>query len=188
MKRAAAQLRRLAGRAAWPFELVFLALVTGSVVPLWLVRYPPIEDLPQHLAAIRVLHSLHDPAFGLAPYFELTLSRTQYLAYYLTADLLAYPLGVRHANLVLVTAAVAGTPLALRALLRALGRDEKLALFALPLRQRGQRRLTRLDRRRGRIASARVTAASAAALSRRATAAPALANRASNSRRSSMQA
>ena len=133
MKRAAAQLRRLAGRAAWPFELVFLALVTGSVVPLWLVRYPPIEDLPQHLAAIRVLHSLHDPAFGLAPYFELTLSRTQYLAYYLTADLLAYPLGVRHANLVLVTAAVAGTPLALRALLRALGRDEKLALFALPL-------------------------------------------------------
>ncbi len=133
MKRAADQLRRLAGRAGWPFELVFLALVTGSVVPLWLVRHPPIEDLPQHLAAIRVLHSLHDPAFGLAPYFELTLSRTQYLAYYLAADLLAYPLGVVRANLVLVTAAVAGTPLALRALLRALGRDEKLALFALPL-------------------------------------------------------
>jgi hypothetical protein len=133
MKRATDSLRRLAGRASWPFELVFLALVTGSVVPLWLVRYPPIEDLPQHLAAIRVLHSLHDPAFGLAPYFELTLSRTQYLAYYLAADLLSYPLGVRVANLVLVTAAVAGTPLALRALLRALGRDEKLALFALPL-------------------------------------------------------
>jgi hypothetical protein len=118
---------------ASPWELAFFALVACSIVPLWLVRYPPIEDLPQHLAAIRVLHSLHDPAFHLATYFEVTLSRTQYLAYYLVADLLAYPLGVRLANLVLVTAAVAGTPYALRSLLRALGRDERLALFALPL-------------------------------------------------------
>lgn len=132
-RRAAARLLQGLRRLATVWELVFLALVAGSVVPLWLVRYPPIEDLPQHLAAIRVLHSLHDPAFHLAEYFEVTLSRTQYLAYYLVADLLSYPLGVRLANLVLVTAAVAGTPYALRSLLRALGRDERLALFALPL-------------------------------------------------------
>jgi hypothetical protein len=105
----------------------------AAALPLWLVRYPPIEDLPQHLAAIRVLHSLGDPGFGLADYFELTLWRTQYLAYYVAADLLAYPLGVRGSNLALVTASVVGTPYATRALLRALGRDDRLALFALPL-------------------------------------------------------
>lgn len=133
MPSSAAHLFQTLRRRLSVWELVFFALVTSSLVPLWLVRYPPIEDLPQHLAAIRVLHSLHDPAFNLATYFELTLSRTQYLAYYLVADLLAYPLGVRLANLVLVTAALVGTPYALRSLLRALGRDEKLALFALPL-------------------------------------------------------
>lgn len=115
------------------FELAFAVLTVWAAVPLWLVRHPPIEDLPQHLAAIRVLHSIGDPAFGLSQTFELTLSRTQYLAYYLCADLLAYPLGVRVANLVLVSASVIGTPWAMRWLLRTLGRDERHALFVLPL-------------------------------------------------------
>jgi hypothetical protein len=108
-------------------------LCATAALPLWLVRYPPIEDLPQHLAAIRVLHSLGDPAYALDTYFELTLWRTQYLAYYVAADLLAHPLGVRGGNLALVTASVMGTPYALRALLRALGRDDRLALLSLPL-------------------------------------------------------
>jgi hypothetical protein len=115
------------------FDLVFAALAVLAAVPLWLVQHPPIEDLPQHLAAIRVLHDFHDPALHFARYFELHLGRTQYLAYYLAADLLAYLSGVIVANKLLVSAAIIATPYAMRALLRALGRDERLALFVLPL-------------------------------------------------------
>jgi hypothetical protein len=117
----------------WGWELLFALAVAYTCLPLWAAAYLPVQDLPQHLAAIRVLHSFDDPAFGFARYFELQLFRTQYLAYYLAAHLLSYALDLELANRVLVTACLAGTPYALRSLLRALGRDERYALFALPL-------------------------------------------------------
>ena len=42
-----------------------LILVAAIATPIFAFRYLPFQDLPQHLAAIRVLQSLHDPAFGL---------------------------------------------------------------------------------------------------------------------------
>jgi TRAP-type C4-dicarboxylate transport system permease small subunit len=115
------------------FELVFAALAVFAAVPLWVVEHPPIQDLPQHLAAIRVLHDYGDPALAFEKYFTVDLWRTQYLAYYLAADLLAYPFGVELANVLLLSASIVGTPYAMRALMRALGRDERLAVAALPL-------------------------------------------------------
>ncbi|MET0388822.1 MAG: hypothetical protein ABW321_22810 [Polyangiales bacterium] len=103
------------------------------VWPLWATRYLPIEDLPQHVAAIRVLHSFTDPRFGFEPFFELQLLRTQYLAYYLLVDGLAYLIDLELANRLVVIACAAATPFALLYLLRALGRPRELALFALPL-------------------------------------------------------
>lgn len=115
------------------WEVLFGVLALWAALPLWLVERPPIEDLPQHLAAIRVLHDYSSPAFGFSRFFELHLLSTQYLAYYLAAHILAYPLGVMLANRVLLTLAIIGLPYAMRSLLRALGRDEGLALFVLPL-------------------------------------------------------
>lgn len=122
---------RRRGSLLW--ELLFATLAALAAAPLWGVLHPPIQDLPQHLAAIRVLHDYSDPALGFQQWFEIALGQTQYLAYYLAAHLLSYPLGVQLANRVLMTAAIVGTPYALRALLRALGRDEGLALLCLPL-------------------------------------------------------
>jgi hypothetical protein len=115
------------------FSLVFFAAVVLIVWPLCTPGYLPIEDLPQHLAAVRVLHSYHDPQFGFARYFELDLFRTQYLAYYLVADGLAYLVDLELGNRLLIIACAASTPYALRYLLRALERDQWPALFALPL-------------------------------------------------------
>ena len=69
----------LRSRAA--VELLWLGLACACVFPLFYVRYAPIQDLPQHLAAVRVLHDFHDPALRFARYFEIDLWRTQYLAY-----------------------------------------------------------------------------------------------------------
>ncbi|HEX2678344.1 MAG TPA: hypothetical protein VHM19_16945, partial [Polyangiales bacterium] len=57
--------------SSWAQRLSFFAVVAVTALPLWLVRYAPIEDLPQHLAAIRVLHSYDDPQFAFTRYFEL---------------------------------------------------------------------------------------------------------------------
>jgi hypothetical protein len=115
------------------YRLAFVALSIACVWPLFYVRYAPIEDLPQHLAAIRVLHDLHDPAFGLAQYFEVHLLRTQYLAYYLAADALAYVAPLELANKLLVAASLIATPWAARSVRRELGKDDGLALLLFPL-------------------------------------------------------
>jgi hypothetical protein len=118
--------------AARLFPLAFFAAVVMAVWPLLRPGYLPIEDLPQHVAAVRVLHSFHDPHYGFARYFEVDLFRTQYLAYYLLCDALSYFFDVELANRLLIVASAMATPYALRSLLRALGRPEWLALFALP--------------------------------------------------------
>ncbi len=115
------------------FEPVFALLALASALPLLLVRYPPIEDLPQHLAAVRVLHDFHDPQLGFSRFFELDLLRTQYLTYYLGADLLAYVMNVELAVKLLTAASLVAVPYAARSLLQALGKDGRVALLLLPL-------------------------------------------------------
>jgi hypothetical protein len=122
-----------AQRRAMLWELVFGALSIACVWPLLYTRYAPLQDLPQHLAAIRVLHDFDDPQLGFARFFELELGRTQYLAYYFAAHLLAYAMPVERANELLVMGSLVATPYALRSLLTALGKDGRMALLAFPL-------------------------------------------------------
>lgn len=117
----------------WLFEVVLAGLTLFAAVPLWMVEVPPIQDLPQHLAAIRVMHDYGDPELGFARYFTVELARTQYLAYYAAANVASWVVGVELANRLLLTAAIVATPYALRALLRELGRDARHTLFVLPL-------------------------------------------------------
>jgi hypothetical protein len=112
--------------------LCVLAAIAASI-PAWIVRFPPIEDLPYHLAAMRVIHSFGDPAFGLRDHYVLTLGRTQYLGYYALGSLLSYVLGVVAANVVLMAAYFAGTVLGMAVLLRTLGKDPRLSLLSVPL-------------------------------------------------------
>jgi hypothetical protein len=114
-------------------SLAWLALALVSCVPLFVVKHPPLQDLPIHLAAIRVIHSHGDPAYGLQDDFVLTLGRTQYVLYYLLASACAYVVGVVRANLLLVCVYLGGTTLAMRDLARSLRRDERVALFVPPV-------------------------------------------------------
>lgn len=101
--------------------------------PAWIVRHPPMQDLPFHLATIRAIRSFSDPAYGFDRNFILTFGRTQYVVYYLFGAALALFVGVIGANVILVSACLGGTVLALRSLLGALGRDERLCLLVVPL-------------------------------------------------------
>jgi hypothetical protein len=114
-------------------EALFLLLSVCATAPAWIVRHPPLEDLPTHLAILRVVHSYADSSYGLRQDFELNLFHTQYLLYYVIGSLLAYVLGVVKANIALMCLYLGGTVLAMRDLLRVLGKDERIALFTLPL-------------------------------------------------------
>jgi hypothetical protein len=113
--------------------LFYAVIALLASAPAWIVEYPPVTDLPFHMAAIRVIHSFHDARFGLDENFVLTLGRTQYVFYYIVGSVLAYVLGVVKASVVLVSAYFAGSVLAMRQLLRALGKDERLCFFIVPL-------------------------------------------------------
>jgi len=115
-----------------PSTYAYLAIAFMATAPAWIVRYPPIQDLPFHLAAIRVIHDIGDAKYGFDD-FVLTLGRTQYVFYYLAGSLLSYLLGVVGANVVLVCGYLGGTVLAMRELLLAFDKDERLCLFTIPL-------------------------------------------------------
>jgi hypothetical protein len=123
------------GASGWlqPSTAAYLAVAVLVTAPAWIVRHPPIEDLPFHLATLRVIHDYGDAAYGFQKDFEVDLFHTEYVLYYLVGSLLAYVLGVFKANVVLMCAYLGGTVLALRDLLLALRKDERLCLFVVPL-------------------------------------------------------
>jgi len=116
-----------------PSTAVYLLVAVLVTAPAWIVRHPPIQDLPFHLATLRVIHDYRDAAYGFQKDFEVDLFHTEYVLYYLVGSVLAYVLGVFKANVVLVCAYLGGTVLALRELLIALRKDERLVLFVVPL-------------------------------------------------------
>jgi hypothetical protein len=116
----------------WKWLLAACAL--ANVAPLWWTAHVPFTDLPQHVAAIATLRHWFDPAWKSREYFTLALGQTQYLLYYLLGALLAFPFGTaERANLVLLSLTAIAFPYSFRSLLKALGADERLALFACPL-------------------------------------------------------
>jgi hypothetical protein len=113
------------------WSLLFVALSVAATYPIWRAKHPPIQDLPQHLAAISVLKNY--PDLGLGQYFDLQLGKTQYLTYYLLAQALSYVAGVTLANKLLLCTSLIALPWSLASLLRVLGRDPRLAIFAFGL-------------------------------------------------------
>jgi len=122
------------GKFRISFGTVFYLLVAIlASAPAWIVRYPPLEDLPFHVSTLRQIHSYSDAHYGFEKDFYLNLGHTQYALYYVVADFFAYLLGVRTATIAMMCLYLGGTPFAMRYLLRAFGKDERLALFTVPL-------------------------------------------------------
>lgn len=111
--------------------LIGLSVLT--VLPIWLTEYPPIQDWPQHLAAVRVLHSYSDPQFGFSEFFRLAPTDTQYLTVYYLASVLAYPIGIVSALKLVASISIAALPLTMFGFCRSLGRSGSSAMLALPL-------------------------------------------------------
>ena len=115
------------------WRLALLVAAVAGAVPLWCAHFLPLADLPQHVAAIGMLRHWWDPAFDLGSRYTLNVGDSQYFVYHAAGAALSLVTGsAESANRVLLTAAAVAFPYALRSLLSALGRDQRLALFAAP--------------------------------------------------------
>jgi hypothetical protein len=113
--------------APWRWTLRVAAVAT--VLPLWCAPFLPFPDLPEQVGVIAAMRHLDDPAWRVREHFSIAWLSSQDL-YHVLGALLSFVVGnAERANLVLLTLAGLAYPYALRALLRALGRDERLALF-----------------------------------------------------------
>ena len=103
-------------------------------IPLWIGKYLPLLDLPQHLAIATVFLRHADPTWTLAPYFEpQPWELTPYWGHYVALVGLGRFMPVDTAARVFLTLYVMALPFAAMALARALGRTARMGLLALPL-------------------------------------------------------
>jgi hypothetical protein len=66
------------------FSLAVATVAVLLVLPLWIVKYPPLLDYPNHLARVFILTHINDPNYQFSQYYTATLGPYPYL----TMDLL----------------------------------------------------------------------------------------------------
>lgn len=117
------------------FRVLLAIAAVASIVPLFCGRHLPMSDLPEHIATMATLRHWGDAGWANRDYFQIAgIAETPYWLYHLAGALLSVVTGsAERANLVLLAAVGLAYPYALRSLLRALGRDERLALFGCAL-------------------------------------------------------
>lgn len=113
---------------------LFLVLAAASLVPLWVVRVPPMQDIWQHLALVDVIHNFDAPGSIYPDYFVLPDTPKPNLLYYYLTHFLAYATpDLEVANKLVLSLYILGFPPAFLYFLRSFGRSRWLVLFAFPL-------------------------------------------------------
>ncbi|MCW8128838.1 MAG: hypothetical protein KIS92_00510 [Planctomycetota bacterium] len=112
------------------FWIAFGLAALAYLLPFWIVKYPPMIDLPQRAAQVWLLGHLNEPE--VAARYELHGWSPYVLSYYL-GWLFARVLSVPDAMRLLISLIVVSMPLSLLALLRANRGDRWWALLGFPL-------------------------------------------------------
>lgn len=123
-------LRRLLARLTTTRALL-VVVTLASAAPLFSSSYLPFTDWPEHVAVIATVRHWYTPAFQNAEIYTLALGRSQYLLFHAVGALVAWLVGSADlATRLLLAATAIALPWTFVALLRSLGRDPRLAVFA----------------------------------------------------------
>ena len=115
------------------FVAAFAILWICALVPLWVPRFLPLLDMPDHLDAIAIWHRYHNDSWGYSKYYQLNLIPLPYWGYFLPVHLLSYLMPIEIANKVYLSAYALLLPVSTAVLARQMGRSHWLALFSFPL-------------------------------------------------------
>jgi hypothetical protein len=114
--------------------LLFAALVVLSVVPLFAGRYLPFFDYPAHLTVPAALRHRAEPGSPIAAFWPLDLRIVPNCLHYAFTYLLSFVMPLEEASRLFVALfCVAALPVAATFVLRAFGRDWRLAVLIVPL-------------------------------------------------------
>lgn len=97
---------RLGGRVA-----LFVIGCVALLVPLWIVRYPPLGDYPIHVASSFVLAHLHDPGFRFSEWYNADWAPTPYMTTDAVLVMLQRVLPVEVAGRIMLSTCVLALPL-----------------------------------------------------------------------------
>ena len=114
------------------FRWAFLLCAGLSLWPLWSVEYPPMVDLPQHAAQVRIWQSYDDPALGFEDRYALRFV-SPYLAGYAVSRVFAAAMPIPAAMKAVVSLALLGLPLSLLFLATRTGSARWASLLGFPL-------------------------------------------------------
>ncbi|WP_437337647.1 hypothetical protein [Sorangium sp. So ce394] len=121
----------------WASDRVFVAtfalLAVAAIVPIWRVRFLPLLDLPNHLAAVHIWHHFDEPWTRYRDFYELSLRPAPYGAYHILTHLLAYAVDLEDANRIVLSGYVLGIPAAALGWAHRTRRSPWLSLLTFPL-------------------------------------------------------
>lgn len=113
--------------------LAVLATLLVIVVPLAVVRYPPMVDLPAHAAQSATFRHYLDPSWHFREQFELRPFQVPYVSFYAVGAAAMLVLPAPAAMKLAVTVMLAMLPLGLALLLHGMKKSPLLAVASLPL-------------------------------------------------------
>jgi len=128
---------------SWPQEsaqtrsrvaTISIALLLSCILlaPIWMVKYPPLIDYPDHLARTFIIAHLHDPQLQYTRFYAVSWNLYPYLAMDLLLLLLQQVMNVTIAGKVLLSIAALAVPVSAWMFLRRANPGyEALAIFAL---------------------------------------------------------
>ncbi|XXY47838.1 hypothetical protein WME91_48325 [Sorangium sp. So ce269] len=121
----------------WASDSVFVAtfalLAVAAIVPIWRVRFLPLLDLPNHLAAVHIWHNFEEPWTRFRDFYELSLRPAPYGAYHILTHALAYVVRLEDANRLVLSGYVLSIPAAALGWARRTRRSPWLSVLTFPL-------------------------------------------------------
>ncbi len=116
---------------AWLLALALWIYVV--VYPLFLVRYPPLTDLPFHAANTSILRHYFDASYGFKQQFSVDALSAPYMSFYALGALFALVLPIHVAVKAACAVMLSALPLGLGLLFRGLGKQPLLGVLGLGL-------------------------------------------------------
>lgn len=115
------------------FLVTFVVLAAAAIVPIWSVRFLPLLDLPNHLAAVHIWHHFDEPWSRAREFYELSLTPAPFGAYHILTHVAAFVVPLQDANRIVLSAYVLGIPAAALAWTSRTGRSPWLSILTFPL-------------------------------------------------------
>jgi hypothetical protein len=115
------------------FALVAIAACSCALAPIWVTRFLPLLDDPNHLSAVYIWRALADPASPLHLFYDTNVVPVSYLLDYGLSYLLAGVFGVELAHKLVLSLYVLSWPAAAFFWCRCSDRSPWLCLLTIPL-------------------------------------------------------